>query len=82
MRNNKSERTEGKDHMKRRKKKAGRNGRAVLQVLQHLLLVIAVVATLIVTTGSTVVIQGLHGSENYNLHASDKEETYEIGRAS
>ncbi|MCI8772888.1 MAG: HAMP domain-containing histidine kinase [Lachnospiraceae bacterium] len=63
--------------MKRRKKKAGRNGRAVLQVLQHLLLVIAVVATLIVTTGSTVVIQGLHGSENYNLHASDKEETYE-----
>ncbi len=77
MRNNKSERTEGKDHMKRRKKKAGRNGRAVLQVLQHLLLVIAVVATLIVTTGSTVVIQGLHGSENYNLHASDKEETYE-----
>jgi len=63
--------------MGNRKKRAGRNVRAVLQALQHLLLVTAVVAVLIVTTGSTVVIQGLHGSESYNLHASDKEETYE-----
>ncbi|MCM1175470.1 MAG: HAMP domain-containing histidine kinase [Blautia sp.] len=63
--------------MKNRKKRTGRNIRAVLQALQHLLLVTAVVAVLIVTTGSTVVIQGLHGSENYSLHASDREETYE-----
>ncbi|MDE5933927.1 MAG: hypothetical protein K2H40_15790, partial [Lachnospiraceae bacterium] len=63
--------------MKNRKKKSGRKTRAVLQVLQHLLLVTAVVAVLIVTTGSTVVIQGLHGSENYILYASYKEETYE-----
>ena len=63
--------------MKNRKKKAGRKTRAVLQVLQHLLIVTAVTAVLIVTTGSTVVVQGLHGSENYNLHASDQERTYE-----
>ena len=46
-------------------------------MLQHLLLVTAVVAALIVTTGSTVVIQGLHGSANYNLYTSDREEIYE-----
>lgn len=63
--------------MRKRRKKSGRRIRAVLQVLQHLLLVTAVVAALIVTTGSTVVIQGLHGSANYNLYTSDREEIYE-----
>lgn len=63
--------------MKSRKRKAGRNARAVLQVLQHLLLVMAVTALLIVTTGSTVVVQGISDKESYNLHASDQEKTYE-----
>lgn len=63
--------------MKNRKNKRARGVRAVLQALQHLLLVMAVVAALIVVTGSTVVIQGLHGSENYSLDASAREKTYE-----
>lgn len=63
--------------MKDAKRKAGRGGRAVLHVLQHLLLMTAVIAVLIVTTGSTVVVQGLSGKESFNLHASDRGKTYE-----
>lgn len=63
--------------MKNRKRKADRGVRAVLQVLQHLLLMMAVIAILIVTTGSTVVVQGLSGKESFILHASDREKTYE-----
>ncbi len=63
--------------MKDGKRKAGRSIRAALQVLQHLLLMMAVIAVLVVTTGSTVVVQGLSGKESYSVHASDQEKTYE-----
>ena len=58
--------------MKDGKRKAGRSIRAALQVLQHLLLMMAVIAVLVVTTGSTVVVQGLSGKESYSVHASDQ----------
>lgn len=63
--------------MKDRRRKAGKGVRAALQILQHFLLMTVVIAVLIVTTGSTVVVQGISGKENFNLHASDKEKTYE-----
>lgn len=61
----------------KKKSKSGRGLRGFLHFLQHMLIAIAIVAILIVTTGSTVVIDGLNGSETYNLHASDQEKKYE-----
>lgn len=61
---------------KTKRKKSGRF-RGVLYFLQHVLIAVAVIAILVVTTGSTVVINGLHGSESYNLLTSDQEKVYE-----
>ncbi|MCM1088164.1 MAG: HAMP domain-containing histidine kinase [Muribaculaceae bacterium] len=60
-----------------KKPKTGKKIRGFLHLLQHCLVVIAAISILIITTGSTVVVQGLSGNESYSLHASDQEKTYE-----
>lgn len=60
-----------------KKRKPDRGVRGFLHVLQHLLLAVAVIAILVVTTGSTVIIQGVSGSTSYSLHTSDQDKTYE-----
>ncbi|MCM1039221.1 MAG: HAMP domain-containing histidine kinase [Ruminococcus sp.] len=61
----------------KKKGKGGRGIRGLLQILQHVLIGAAVVAVLVITTGSTVVIHGLNGTQSYSLHASDQEKIYE-----
>ncbi|MCM1252335.1 MAG: HAMP domain-containing histidine kinase [Clostridium sp.] len=66
--------------MKMGKKKSGKSGkgiRNVLQLLQHLCVAAAVISILIITTGSTVMIHSLSGTTSYRLQASDEGKTYE-----
>ncbi|MDE5597429.1 MAG: hypothetical protein K2J04_06315, partial [Lachnospiraceae bacterium] len=62
------------------KKKNGKSGKGikgVLHLLQHLCVAAAVIAIVIVTTGSTVIIQGISGTTSYNFSPSDQEKNYE-----
>ena len=61
----------------KKKGRAGRGVRGFLYLLQHVLLAAAAVALLVITTGSTVMIHGLWGTQSYSLHASDQEKIYE-----
>ncbi len=62
------------------KKKNGKSGKGikgVLHLLQHLCVAAAVIAIVVVTTGSTVIIQGINGTTSYSFSPSDQEKNYE-----
>ncbi len=62
---------------KNKKPRRGRGMQKFLQVLQHILLVVVVITILVVAMGSTVVVNGLNGTESYRLHAADQDKEYE-----
>lgn len=61
----------------RKNGKSGKGIKNVLHLLQHLCVAVAVIAILIITRGSTIVIQGISGTTSYRFSASDQEKTYE-----
>ena len=66
--------------MKMGKNKNGKSGKGikgVLHLLQHLCIAAAVIAIVVVTTGSTVIIQGITGTTSYSFSPSDQDKNYE-----
>ncbi|MCM1387265.1 MAG: HAMP domain-containing histidine kinase [Bacillus sp. (in: Bacteria)] len=61
----------------KKNKKSGKGIRNILQLLQHLCVAATVAAVLIITTGSTVIIDGVSDTTSYRFRASDEEKTYE-----